>query len=471
MNPCRQKALLKFCCGGMEFIWRYAWVFFLTLIILKRPLPLLESLAVFAAASAIAILSCHRFQRAYQAICLHFFGFMLVWLFAIYRFFYQDMSFSQKSWMVQELLQLQQLEPWLSRLLLFACLLLLWTGARSIVKRSADYFSVCLQFDRGVGALFLLLLIRFIVEVKGGPRLVDPVTYLLLFGFFNFSLIAISLSRNESEVQKAFRPGYHGIGVILSSTAIFIVGVAVFLSIGLPYLAQMAEAAHLVLKKTAKPMGPVLVSIIRFLFSIGRYRQETGGQIFSGSSADQLFSDAEIRWAQGFGWFLVAAIGVVTFWFCAHLIRLLGRWFLNRKTLASTTGLQMNPFIRLVTMIVAFFQLAWSGLLSLAKKIDSAAAIYAGMLRWGRRSGLPAAACETPLEYSRRLVYRFPQLRTEIELIVNAFNREIYGEVRSDVKILTGIQNARRRMRNPRHWPPRIKAWFTAPSIPLRGRP
>ena len=355
-------------------------------------------------------------------------------------------------------------KPHLTKLFLLACLLLLWTGARAMVKRSADYFNVCLQFDRGTGALFLMLLIRFIVEIKGGPHLADPVTHFLLFAFFTFSLIAISLSRNESEVDRVYRPGYHGIGMVLSSTALFLAAGAIFIALFLPYLAQMADSAHLALKKTTAPMGPVLVSIIRFIFSVGRYRQEMERQIFSGSSADQLLSDTEIRWAQGFGWLLVAVIGLITLWLCSYLICLLLKWLLDRKRPDRAAGIDLNPFTRLLAVIGAIFQLILGGLVFLLKRIDSAAAVYASMLRWGRRSGLPAAASETPLEYGCRLMRRFPQLQTEIELIVKAFNREIYGQVRANKKILTSIQRAQRRMRNPRYWPLRVKAWFVSPA-------
>ena len=103
-------------------------------------------------------------------------------------------------------------------------------------------------------------------------------------------------------------------------------------------------------------------------------------------------------------------------------------------------------------------------LLFLLKRIDSAAAVYAGMLRWGRRSGLPAVLSETPVEYGERLKQSFPRLKMEIEMIIEAFNREIYGQIPPDMRTLTGILSARRRMRNPRHWPLRLRAWFAAPS-------
>jgi hypothetical protein len=120
----------------------------------------------------------------------------------------------------------------------------------------------------------------------------------------------------------------------------------------------------------------------------------------------------------------------------------------------------MGLIAKLIALLGALFQLAWSGLLFLLRRIDSAAAVYAGLLRWGRRSGVPAVASETPLEYGTRLMQRFPQLQTEIETIIEAFNREIYGQIQSEQRILTRIRTARRRMRNPRHWPSRMREWL-----------
>jgi len=162
--------------GGMEFTWRYAWTFFLTLLLLNRPLPLPETMALFILASVVTILSRHRYRRVYQALALHFFGFSIAWTLTIHRFYYQHLPLFDSSWVVQEFLQLQKPQQWFIHLLLLACLLLFWIGARAMMKRAPTYFSTCLQFDRGLGALFLLLLIKFMVQLKGGILLKVPVT-------------------------------------------------------------------------------------------------------------------------------------------------------------------------------------------------------------------------------------------------------------------------------------------------------
>ena len=422
---------------------------------------MLESLAVFALAYVVTVITEQGFRRSYQSMSLHIIGFTVAGLFTIYRYHYPDTAFFEISWVEQELIRLQHPLQWFIHLLLLACLLLFWTGARAMVRRAPDYFPVCLQFDRGLSALFLMLLIRFIVEIKGGPRLVDPVTFYLLFAYFTFSMIAISLSRKQNEVQRTYRPGYHGIGVILSATAIIITGGAILTALFLPYLAQVADSAHGVLRETTEPMGPVIISIIRFLFSMGKYRREMGSQTSSGSIGERLYPDGEFGLAQGLGWFLLAVVGLITLWLCGHLIRFLVDRLMKKERRDKPGQSLMALLSRLLSIIGAVFQPVWSGLCFLVKRIDSAATIYAGMLRWGRRSGMPAKSCETPLEYGDRLMHVFPQLQTEIEMIVDAFNREFYGQIPLHEKSLNRTRTARRRMVNPRHWLSRLKPLFT----------
>ncbi|UCF95409.1 MAG: hypothetical protein JSW39_15080, partial [Desulfobacterales bacterium] len=303
------KTFLVLSCGGMEISWRCAWALFLTLLILNRSFPLPASLAVFAMASVVTLLTAQRNRRLYQSLSFHIIGFTITWFLTTYRFYYHYLPFFNLSWIQDWLKQLQEPQQWPMHFPLFACLLLFWLGGRAMLERSPDYYPVCLQFDKGLGALFLLLLIKFLIQQKGGIHLQDPATPYLLFAFFTCSLIAISLSRNQSHGQKTFRPGYHSIGIVLGFVSIVLIGSAVLIVLFLPYLTLVADSAHSVLKATAEPMGPVLVNFIRFLFSMGRYRRELGIQITSGSNGNQLSPDAATGWQQGLGWILLGVIG------------------------------------------------------------------------------------------------------------------------------------------------------------------
>ena len=460
MKSGRQKTLLVLSCGGMEFTWRYAWAFFILLSILNRPFPLPETLAVFSMGSLVTLVAGYKNWRLYQSLSLHIACFTIAWLLSTHRFFYRHMPLSNISWMADWFEHLQELQQGFIQLLFFACLLLFWLGARALVKRPPTYVPVCLQFDKGLGALFLLLLIKFMAQEKGGVLLEDPVTGYLLFAFFTFSLIAISLSRNQSKVEKAFRPGYHSIGIVLGFVSIVLIGSAVLAVLLLPYLTLMADSAQSVLKETVAPMGPVVENWIRFIFSIGRHRRDINLFGTSDSIGDQLYPEPEIGWSQGFGWIVLGLIGLMALGVCGYLIRRLVRWLLKRNTINKSKQPPMILISMLLSMLGAILLGVWKGMLFLLKRIDSAAAGYAGMLRWGRRSGLPAAASETPVEYGERLTQRFPRLKTEIEMIIEAFNREIYGQFPPDEMALAGIQSAQGRMRNPRHWPLRLRGWL-----------
>ncbi len=85
---------------------------------------------------------------------------------------------------------------------------------------------------------------------------------------------------------------------------------------------------------------------------------------------------------------------------------------------------------------------------------------FAAMHRWGRRSGLTLMPSETPTEYAKRLKHNFPQLHDEIGLIVEAFNREYYGQMKTSDNVLFKIKAARRRMNHIKHWPGRFKIWL-----------
>jgi hypothetical protein len=94
------------------------------------------------------------------------------------------------------------------------------------------------------------------------------------------------------------------------------------------------------------------------------------------------------------------------------------------------------------------------------KRYGDAARLYTALRSWGRRSGLPLFLSETPAEYGVRLKNRFPVFESEIELIIQAFNREVYGEVRLNDQQAAMARLAWRKLSSPVHWPMRLKAWF-----------
>jgi hypothetical protein len=134
MKPGKQ-ILVVLSCAGMEITWRFAWALFLTLLILRRPFPLPESLAVFAMASLVSILSGSKNRRVYQSLSLHISGFTIAWFMTTYLFFYRHMPLFNIAWIEECFKQLQGPQGWLNQLLVFVCLLLFWLGALAFEEK------------------------------------------------------------------------------------------------------------------------------------------------------------------------------------------------------------------------------------------------------------------------------------------------------------------------------------------------
>ena len=76
----------------------------------------------------------------------------------------------------------------------------------------------------------------------------------------------------------------------------------------------------------------------------------------------------------------------------------------------------------------AFLAGVWRKIFRGVKGYQRAAELYGALLGWAGRSGFPHDRSETPLEFGTRLNGRFPALKPPIELIIGAYNREVYGE-------------------------------------------
>ena len=92
--------------------------------------------------------------------------------------------------------------------------------------------------------------------------------------------------------------------------------------------------------------------------------------------------------------------------------------------------------------------------------IQKSGRVICRVVGWGQRSGLARFIHETPLEFGTRLDKHFPQLKSEIDVIVSAFNTEVYGEMNMSGKGMKKALSAWRSLRSPRHWPLRLKTRF-----------
>ncbi len=459
-----KKTLLFLARAGMEISWRYAWVGFLMLLICHQIFPLGEAAGAFVMAIILNRLSVNHNWRLYQSLLMEGAGLVLFSLLILYRLWYEGFAFFSFSWL-RVFFQDPMARPhnYMSLLIIF-CLLLIWRGGRALVKNAMEYHHVCIQFDKGIGLFILLLLVKFLIHEKAGILVDGLAMGFLVCAYFIFSLLSIFLVRKQPDIEKSFMTGYHGIGITLSLTSLIILfgsGITFFFY---PTLTQVADSLQVLLKDAAGPMVPVFVAIILFFFAPGKLRNEIGEVTGSLSDMSGFSAPTVGKWEafllKGISLGLMVIVGIIAAGLFGLFIRYLLHLLLKQDT-------QNGPPISLswIRDVARWFILlplrVWRALISLLESAESAASVYTGLLGWGRRSGVRLLSGETPAEYGSRLVRHFPDLSDEIAWIIDAFNREIYGQLATDHDILFRLRSAQRRMKRLRHWPSRIITCFS----------
>jgi hypothetical protein len=457
--------------GGMELSWLYAWATFLTTLTFHQPFPFKEAIGPFVLASALTLFSKERGWFVIQILALHLIGFILVGFRMVYIFNAGSSSFWDKAWIIEFFNGPRPPQEWLSLLLLPLFAVMFWLGGTTLARRSMGYTTLCSRFDLGIAAFLFLFLTKFLLLIKGEMKIEESISQLLFFQFFILSLLAIGLARNRGPAPKEFLPGYQSIGVILSFTAVVLLfgaGVVLFFS---PYLKVAAEIGYNVLKVAAKPLGYIVLQVLRFLYMPRGNQPKTPspevglGDLKTSSERGSLPEIVE----RILGWGLGSLLGLAVFGLSCLILFYLFRWLFSRTSIRQKN--QTPSLWSVISLWASRFQtflvLCWGGIAHRLKGYHKAAQLYSALLSWGRHGGLPCSPSETPTEYGVRLKDQFPSLEREIGWIIEAFNQEVYGEINLSSEQLAIPRFAWQRLRSPFHWPSRLKAWFHhPPSLP-----
>ncbi|MEN8245379.1 MAG: DUF4129 domain-containing protein [Thermodesulfobacteriota bacterium] len=459
-------ALLVISQGAMDLCWRYAWAFFLTFLSIGFQFPLYTAAGILAISAVLNRTAAKKGWLMYQVVLLNIIGFMVCALLFLHHFQYPAYPFWSLDWVGRLAKDPVGIVEWFFLLLTVFCLVLIWQGGRYLKKSPGDYISVCLQFDKGLGLLFALLIVNSLFLAKGGVGMPVNALGFLMPAYLIFGLASVGLSRNQYEVKKSFLSGYRGLGIIVSiaaMTILFGLGMAFLFH---PYLYPAADALLTTLDQAATPMVPYLVRFIRYIL-VPKHRMN-----ITGLPDDSRAGQIELSPPPTDGWPAAAAnimvwvtIGVVVLMIAVimfYLFKRLLAWLLSEDSLDGQPLTFKAWILRLLNSLMAMPVHLWCFLASLFKRADSAAMVYVCLLRWGRRCGLSKLHNETPDEYGSRLMRHFPRLGQEIRLIVDTFDREIYGLVKTDPDMLIEMMRAQRRMKNIRHWPRRMKVWLVS---------
>lgn len=449
--------------GGMEMCWLYGWAAFSMTAIMDRPFSFVGAIGAFVLAAILTHISVGKGWRIIQVGGLQTFGFACAVLWIFHSVYYSAYPLADTNWIFALFHQPRPPLEWVIFALILIWTLLFWIGGCAQARRPRAYFTVCARFDIGITAFFCLFLAKLVLLEKGGIKVDDPLSSALIFPFFLLSLLAIGMARNENKAHKVYLPGYRGFGIIATFMATVILSAGAMILFFLPFLTAIASTGYRALKVGAGFVLPIVERVLRYAFMGRGPREEPASSSPKPGEWDSLFSmngpwmefvEKVMKWGiKGVAvLLLLGAFGVIVY----YLIK----WLLTKTARAQgeteETYKTVPWFVRLWTALV----LLYKRLLLSIRGYRKAAELYAVLLGWGQRSGLARFIHETPLEFGARLDKHFPRLKTQIDVIVYAFNREVYAEVDISSEGMKQALSAWHALRSPRHWPLRLKTRF-----------
>ena len=457
-------ALSMVCRASMELSWRYAWAFFLTFLSIGFLFPLPAAAIILCVSVVLNLASAKKGWQMGWIVLFNIIGFMACALLFLHHWRYPTYPFWNYAWVGRLVGDPSGIVEWFFLLLSVFCLILIWQGGWYLRKNPGNYLSVCMQFDKVLGLLFGLLILNAVLQTRAGLGLPANALGFLLPGYLIFGLAAVGFNRHQHDVQKSFLSGYHGLGIIFSIAALAILFGTGLVFLFHPYLFPAADALLATLDQTTAPMVPYLVRFIRYLL-VPRHRM----RLYSGIEEDEavqieLSPPPADGWQSAVAnilvWVTLGAVILMLAGLVFYILKRLFAWLLSKDSLDGPPFTFQAWALGLLKSLMAIPVILVRFLVTIFKRVDSAAMVYVRLLSWGRHSGVLKRPNETPDEYGSRLMDHFPGLNQEIRQIVDAFNREIYGLIQIRPDMLVDISKAQRRMKSIRHWPVRVKVWL-----------
>jgi len=189
-------------------------------------------------------------------------------------------------------------------------------------------------------------------------------------------------------------------GVVLSFTfLVFVFGTGLVLFF-LPYLTMAAEVGYRIIRTGAKPLGSILVGLLRFMYFRGSLRTEESSSAPDRGPGYSVVPQESSGWVEFaekiLAWGLWGLLGLALLTTAALSAFYLLRWLLSRTARNRQKQKGGNLLSRWIATLQSLLLSLWEKLTQGIKGYEGAVQIYAALLRWGRRSGLPHALSETP---------------------------------------------------------------------------
>jgi len=395
--------------------------------------------------------------RVIQAIGIHLAGSAGAGLWVVYVFYYRLEPWWSRVWLNDFFNRPRDQLEWFLLFLVLSSTMVFWVAGNRFAHRKRSYTCACSSFDRGIIAFFSLFLVKLSLQTRMGVQFHDSMALFMIFPFIIFSLMEIGLARSQGNGQhKAYLSGYFALGVLASFTiGAIIIGIAAVLFF-LPYMKMASVVGYDLMQKAASPLGPIVIALIKFIFGHADWDSAISDFIPSLGTAEPVVTGPWMLMVQKVmmwgGWIMLVTMGTViagvVLWYAY-------RWLFLKRLGAESIGDPWN-LITCWNLIKEFLMAGCRWLFSSRAK-RTALQFYAALGRWGRRSGFKQEANETPMEYGRRLSHQFPQLKTEITLIIEMLHWEVYGENSLHSQQVKRIRQAWKKLHSPQQWVLRLK--------------
>ncbi|MET0386748.1 MAG: DUF4129 domain-containing protein [Polyangiales bacterium] len=446
--------------GALELCVVAAWSALTLAMITERHYPFALAVGVFVNGVALTrFCSGHRlrFRGPFQAA-----GALLVVLYTLHWVVSPTRSFANMFWVAEVVKHQPSAAAWRVAAAFSCWTIAFWVAACRFAVRADGYLAVCARFDRGMLWLFVLLLVKLLLRQQVGVWRTEDGSDALVLPFFVCGVTAIALARNQSDARRHFLRGRRGVGVLVAFMGFVTAGGLGVMLLCLPYLHSASELGYDKLAAFAGPFGPFLVELIQF-FLRGRMWLPLPSKkpLVSSSGSPSPLNGRQLADA--------AASGTTMFWLivCAILIAGVVVWAIRRwrvrPPIARAGRSWLAAWLAWIGAWVRSWRARWQGYLA-RRRQARAIRLYRGLLAWGRHTGLPVRASETPLEYGRRLQRQVTRAGANIDPIVALFNAHVYGSDPS-AELARAARQALRRLRSPRLWPQRVAAWLDGQGV------
>ena len=446
----------------MELSWIYAWVALLSGIIQQKLFSLTAAAVALITGVLVSVLADRRGFRVVTVILIYLAGFTAATIWALCSphfsagvLFGHGRFLGLAGWP-------RGFAEWGSIILTVIPVVLFWAAGIGLAKRPKTYYAFCARFDIGLAAFFCLFLLKLMMFVKAGIRTDQPAAGILMAVFLLCGLFALGMSRLQNGEVRAFLPGYRRLGIILGYASTLILAVTGLVLWSMERLGSLAVSTHRVVKETAGSALPLVEQLIRIVFARGNVRPEASASGSRGSTWGVGNWAGDYPWMEYvekmLGWGLWGVFVILCLVLAGLGVLLIVRWLLSRTVSDPRSRARVDLCPPWLLRLWEFLRTFAHAVRRIGSGYRCASDIYAGFLRWARRSGISPLTGETPLEFGRRLSRHVPGLAPEINTIVDSYNREVYGGMRFTGNDPIRVRRAWRVLRSPLNWPPRLRA-------------